>query len=332
MNKSNLTIIIPVDDINDTTKDTISDINNVKKKSIPNPNNIIIKKKTGYFGVEIYNFDIKKKENKDILQQLLDEYLVIIIKDTYLSYEDQIQLACIFGDPTLGHPVVPGNEFFPQILEIDGSKGGKNAKWHTDVTFLENPHSVSILIGDEIPDFGGDTLWCDMRTSYEKLSDGLKNYLNTLEAVHKITPLAYWGEPFDYSFSPVEKMNKLYEDSTKIIPAIHPVIRIHPRTNKPSFFVNPGFTSHILNVSCIESDHLLKLIYEHMTQPEFVLRHRWSKNDIVIWDNKCTAHYAVNDYELLPRKMRRVTTKGDIPFGFHSLKSRQNNDLLKIIR
>ena len=68
------------------------------------------------------------------------------------------------------------------------------------------------------------------------------------------------GEPFDY-LSSVEETIKLYEESKKIIPVIHPVVRINKRTQKTSFFVNPGFTSHILNLTKIESDNILKLIY-----------------------------------------------------------------------
>jgi len=294
-------------------------------------NNLQIKEKVGCFGVDIYNFDIKNIDHIMMLKKLLDKYLVIIIKNTYITYEEQIELGKIFGELTLAHPVVRGNKDFPEILEIDGSKRGKNAKWHTDVSFLENPHSISILIGDEIPDTGGDTLWVDLRTAYEKISDSLKIFLSSLEAVHKITPLAYWGEPFDYLFQDEEIIN-LYKESNKNIPVIHPVIRIHPRTLKPNFFVNQGFTSHILNLSSIESDNILKLLYEHITQPEFTLRHKWQKNDIVIWDNCCTSHYAVNDYEQLTRKMRRITIKGDIPFGYNNIKSRTTKDLIKIVR
>lgn len=266
-----------------------------------------------------------------MLPNLLDKYLVIIIKNTYISFEEQIKLTTLFGEHTLAHPVVAGNENYSQILEIDGSNGGKNAKWHTDVSFLENPHSISILFGEEIPESGGDTLWCDLMTSYEKISFEMKELLIKLEAVHKITPLAYWGEPFDY-LKLNEDIIRLYQLSTKIIPSIHPVIRIHPKTKRPSFFVNPGFTSHILHLSTIESDNILKLIYDHMTQPELVLRHKWDKNDIVIWDNICTAHYATNDYGSMPRKMRRVTVKGEIPFGYNNIISRKCDELLKIIR
>jgi len=294
-------------------------------------NDIILKKKVTSFGIEMYNFDINNNDHTNILQELLNEYLVIIIKKTYITYEEQIKLATIFGEPTLAHPVVPGNTYFPEILELDGANGGKNAKWHTDVTFLENPHSISILIADEVPEVGGDTLWTDLRNAYQKINSGLKPFLETLEAVHKITPLAYWGEPFHY-LPFTEEIVQLYEDSKKHEPVTHPVIRIHPKTNKSSFFVNPGFTSHVLNMSTLESEHILSLIYEHMTQPEFILRHKWEKNDIVIWDNISTAHYAVNDYGDSMRKMRRITIKGDIPFGYNGLISKKTNNILQKIR
>lgn len=316
-----------------TRMDFIQEYNNDINNIIDIPvKKVFYKKKVGYFGIELYNFDINNSENTNLLQDLLDNYLVIIIKDTKLSYEEQINLAKIFGPPTLAHPVVPGNDLFPEILEIDGAEGGKNAKWHTDVTFIENPHSVSILTADVIPESGGDTLWCDLRTSYESLSLGLKNYINKLEAVHKITPLAYWGDPFHYLHSSNEKILNVYELSKKVSPAIHPVVRIHPRTQKPSIFVNPGYTSHILNVSKIESDYILKLIYDHMTQPEYILRHKWEINDIVIWDNKCTSHYAVNDYGKSERKLRRVTVQGENPIGFYGLKSRTTNNPLEMER
>jgi taurine dioxygenase len=294
-------------------------------------NQLILKRKVEYFGIDIYNFNINDKENIEILKNLLNEYLVVVIKNIQLSHEEQIKLISFFGTPTIAHPVIPGNNLYPEILEVDSSKGGKNAKWHTDVSFLEKPHAVSVLICDEIPEFGGDTLWLDLRTAYEKINSEFKFFLNKLEAVHKITPLAYWGQPNDLSFSK-EMATQLYEDSKKINPVSHPVVRIHPITKIPSLFINPGYTSHILNLSQIESDNILKLLYEHCTQPEFTLRHKWEKNDIVIWDNRNTAHYAVNDYGNNFRKMRRVTSEGEIPIGYNNLKSKKMENLFEIIR
>jgi len=294
-------------------------------------NELEIKKIVQNFGIEILNLDIYNSKHLSQLPNLLDKYKIIIIKNKYINIEEQIELANYFGEVTIAHPVIPGNNLYPEIYEIDGEKGGKNAKWHTDVTFLENPHSISILIADEIPSTGGDTLWCDLESAYNKLNNNFKLFLNTLEAVHKIAPLAYWGFPFDY-LKINNKLNKLYDDSKKIVPVSHPVIRIHEKTKNPCIFVNPGYTSHILNVSEIESDNILKLLYEHMTKPEFTIRHKWDKNDIVIWDNKCTAHYAVNDYKSEKRKMRRVTIKGKKVYGFNNLKSKKIENIFDIER
>lgn len=294
---------------------------------------LIYKKKINCFGIEIHNFDIKNEYHTSILQELLDEYLVVVLRDCPLTPHEQTELASIFGEVTAAHPVIQGNEDQPELFEFDGSKGGKNAKWHTDVSFLENPHSVSVLVPVKLPEeAGGDTLFADLRTSYQKINDNMKDFLESLEAVHKVTPLAYWGEPFDYLSSTNKEISFLYKESKKINPVIHPVVRVHPRTQKPAFFVNPGFTSHILNISNIENNNILTMIYEHTTQPEFILRHKWENNDVVIWDNICTAHYAVNDYGLFPRKMRRVTVKGDIPVGYNHLRSRKITDILQTVR
>ena len=115
-------------------------------------------------------------------------------------------------------------------------------------------------------------------------------------------------------------------------PVIHPVVRVHPTTGRPNLFVNPGFTSHIVGVSRVESDGLLRTLYEHMTQPEFVLRHRWRDGDVVIWDNRATMHYAVDDYGKSERRVRRVTIRGGLPVGPSGIESRVADDPLISIR
>ena len=119
---------------------------------------------------------------------------------------------------------------------------------------------------------------------------------------------------------------------TRLDPVEHPVIRVHPETGRRGIFVNPGFTSHIVGLSRIESDALLKLLYEHATQPETVMRHRWHPGDVLIWDNRATMHYAVDDYGSTERKMRRVTIRGDRPTGPSGIESRVVDDPLLTVR
>ena len=287
---------------------------------------IIINPITGYFGAEIIG-NLSSISNFTILG-LLNIYGVLVFRNQFLTSSQFSLFAKKLGTPTLAHPVQKGKSLFPEILEVDSSKIGKNAKWHTDISYTLIPPSISILQAIEIPGKGGgDTLFSDLQSSYKYLSPYIQQVIIHLEAVHKITPLAYWGFPFDSKKMDESIKDDLYFKSFKIPPIIHPVVRIHPTNGEPGLFVNHGYTSHILNISEIESKYLLNLLWEHSVKPEFTLRHKWSKQDIVIWDNTRTMHYAVDDYKL-PRILNRICLEGQIPFGYQDLKSR-NIDLLE---
>ena len=286
---------------------------------------------TGCFGAEITGADVRTDFADGEILRLLEQHLVLVFRDQHLSHAGQVELARAIGEPTPAHPVVPGHPDHPEILELDAQKGGKNARWHTDVTFVPTPPAASVLVADHTPEFGGDTMWLDLRTAYARLNPVLRTAIDGLKAVHRISPLAYWGEPFDSALSR-DDAQRLFHDALNVPPVLHPVVRIHPSTGRPSIFVNPGFTTHIAGFSRIESDNLLKLLYEHMTQPEFTLRHRWRPGDVLLWDNRATAHYAIDDYGTADRRMRRVTIRGGRTTGPDGFESRVADDPMLTVR
>ncbi len=99
--------------------------------------------------------------------------------------------------------------------------------------------------------------------------------------------------------------------------AIHPVVRVHPVTKERVLFVNPGFTSHVVDVSPRESQAILNLLYSELTRPEYTVRFRWEPGSLAFWDNRATAHLAPRDYEHLgqQRTLHRVTLIGEVPVG-----------------
>jgi alpha-ketoglutarate-dependent taurine dioxygenase len=286
---------------------------------------------TGVFGAELSGAQVRDGIEGEWLLGVLEQHLVVVLRDQFLSHAEQVALAEALGEPTPAHPVVPGHPDFPEILELDGAHGGRNARWHTDVTFMPTPPAASILVADALPATGGDTMWADLRSSYERLAAPLRALVDQLEAIHRISPLAYWGEPFDTALSR-QDAQQLAAAATDVPPVAHPVVRIHPSTNRPALFVNPGFTSHIAGFSRIESDALLGLLFAHSTQPEVVLRHRWRPGDVVMWDNRATMHYATDDYGTTERRTRRVTLRGDTPFGPSGVKSYVPKDPLLTTR
>jgi alpha-ketoglutarate-dependent taurine dioxygenase len=286
---------------------------------------------TGTFGATLSGSLLTEPTAAEEVADLLATHLVLAIRGQHLTPAQQVAFARRLGHPTPAHPVVPGLEGFPEILVLDGAAGGRNARWHTDVTFMARPPAASILVAETVPEFGGDTLWADMRTAYTALSQPMRTLVDGLVAVHRITPLAYWGEPFDTALTRNDAA-ALLDAANAVPPVAHPVVRIHPRTGRPSLFVNPGFTSHIIGMSRHESDGLLRLLFEHVTQPELMMRHRWQPGDVVIWDNQATMHYASNDYGADDRTMRRVTLAGAEPIGPSGFTSHVLDDPLLAIR
>jgi len=290
-----------------------------------------LRRLSGHIGVEVLGLTDTLTWASTRLLPLLEEHLVVVLRNQFLSHADQVALARTLGEPTPAHPVVPGHPDHPEILELDAARGGKNARWHTDVTFVQNPPAASVLVADHTPEFGGDTQWVSTRGAYRHLSPALRDLVDSLEAVHRISPLAYWGEPFDTALTR-DDAQKLYDDALRVPPVVHPVVRVHPSTGEPALFVNPGFTTHIVGMSRIESDNLLKLLYEHCTQPEFAYRHRWQPGDVVMWDNRATMHYAIDDYGDVERRMRRVTVRGTTPSGPSGQTSHVITDPLVAVR
>lgn len=291
-------------------------------------NTFLINPLTGYFGAEIIG-NISTITNYTLLG-LLNIYAVLVFRNQSLKTNQFSLFAKTLGNPTLAHPVQEGLTLYPEILEVDSSKVGKNAKWHTDVSYTLNPPSISILQAIKVPRVGGDTLFSDLQTSYKYLSSSIKKVVNNLEAVHKITPLAYWGEPFDENNIEKKEMSELYKKSLTLNAVIHPVIRVNPVTGEPNLFVNPGYTSHILNMSKIESEYLLRLLWEHSVKPEYTMRHKWAKGDIVLWDNTRTMHYAVDDYKE-KRIMNRICIAGLNPYDKKSKEMNNENSLEVIV-
>ena len=94
---------------------------------------------------------------------------------------------------------------------------------------------------------------------------------------------------------------------------VHPVVRTHPETGRRSLFVNPGFTSHIVELERAESDALLAFLHHHAVRPEFTVRYHWTTGDVGFWDNRSTQHSVVGDFGSERRVIQRVTLRGDEP-------------------
>ena len=235
------------------------------------------------------------------------ERLVVFFPDQHLDDETQIAFAGRFGELTESHPVEP------QVLErreVHSIESGKDRTdfWHTDITFMQRPAMASMLRSIEVPDAGGDTMWSDTRGAYDALAEPLQRLCDGLSAYHYEQ---YYAQMVAEGHGNVWEGKKL----TRLLPALHPVVRVHPETGRRNLFVNPKFTLRVVDFPEAQSDRLLRLLYDHMTDPRFVVRYHWSPGTLAFWDNRATMHYGIFDYEGERRVMHRVTLRGDAPTG-----------------
>ncbi len=237
---------------------------------------------------------------------------VVFFEDQDLTPVQQRDFARRFGELDT-HPLYPGDADAPEIMVLDNHAGNPtdNDHWHTDVTYLERPAMAGMLYARELPPVGGDTLWSSMTAAYESLSAPMRSFLDGLSAVHDFSH-AFTGSSLA---GQAAGEDKLAAGRAAHPPVIHPVVRVHPETGEKALFVNSVFTARIKGLRREESRALLDLLFAHVQRPDFAVRWRWKPRAVAFWDNRCTQHYAVNDYLPHRRVLTRATINGDRPTG-----------------
>ena len=274
-------------------------------------------------GAEITGGSLAKAgaQEIDLIKGWLAEHHVIFFPGQAITVEEHVELGKNFGEledhPNLKNPFTQ----HPYIFELAATQGGVADEWHTDITFQEEPSIMSILHMVKCPEIGGDTMWTNLYQAYEEMSVPLQTLCEGITALHDALP-----------HSRPDKM------------AIHPVVRIHPETGRKLLYVNEHFTRRIVEMSAGESEVLLKYLTEWVKNPRFTVRYQWTPGTIAMWDNRCTQHFVVNDFEG-ERVIQRVTVMGDqvdsarepmtepwVRSGYHGATSRHDKQLRQFLR
>lgn len=273
----------------------------------------------GALGAEIRGIDLSRPlsdEQFDEVRTALHEHLVIFFRDQTLTPQQHIEFSSRFGD-LLEVPFVRALDGYPTILPVMKGKSESTKRvfggvWHTDMSYADEPPLGSALYGRIIPPYGGDTMWANMYRAYETLSDRLKALLDGLYALHSPVRSYGAGGAVVNNGDPAHKMD-VRTDGRANAEVIHPVVRVHPATGKKALYVNGTYTLRFDGMTQEESEPLLQFLYRHAGRPEFTCRFRWTPGALALWDNRCTQHLAMNDYDGFDREMHRTTIAGDRP-------------------
>lgn len=265
------------------------------------PDAMTVRRLTGAIAAEVSGVDLTQPLSEPTFAAVREAFLehcVLVFRDQFLEAEAQRRFAHLWGEPVvlpyLSAHAVPG---YTEILRVTnmGKEKALTEHWHTDSSFLPRPPSMTILAAQEIPLAGGDTMWANQYLAYERLSAGMRRLLQGLRG-------RFVGS--------LPKATGREE-----VASLHPLARTHPETGRTALYLGrPGeAVSNLEDMTEDESRPLLASLLEHATQPDLIYRHVWRPGDVVMWDNRCTLHYAVHDYGEEPRLLHRVTIEGDEP-------------------
>lgn len=231
---------------------------------------------------------------------------VVFFRDAVLTPEQQIAFARRLA-PIVVNRYFPKTERYPEIAKVEKAEAQTSnigGGWHTDHSYDAAPAMGSVLLAVELPPTGGDTLFADMYAAYDALSDGLKATLETLKAHHASAHV--FGSEGVYGKTDRPELSG-HADTPE---AIHPMVIRHPGSGRKALYVNPAFTTGIIGWTREESFALLGHLYQHAVKPQFVTRFQWRPGSMAVWDNRCTWHNAMNDYQGHRRLMHRITLDG----------------------
>lgn len=274
-------------------------------------------------GADVSGIDLAAPSDADVaaIWHAWLDHLVLRFRDCSIDDRQHVALARRFGELDFN----PGTrltgkvyvEGIPEIVRISnivqdgraiGELGAGEADWHTDMCFINEPPSASLLRSLEVPGQGGQTSWLDMYGAYETLPDELKRAIVGHSIKHDAV-YASAGKQRPGTVAPESR------DIRDIPGAVHPIVRTHPETGRRCLYLGKRFNAYVVGLPLAESEALLDRLWHHLSA--LPARHIWTQNwrvgDLIMWDNRCTMHRREAFDGAERRLLHRVVVKGSRP-------------------
>jgi alpha-ketoglutarate-dependent taurine dioxygenase len=274
---------------------------------------------TGVLGAEIFGVDLRESLAPaawDEIRQAFADHQVILFPDQPVSHEQHLAFARNFGQ-VIRLPQLHNVDGYPEVQIIrrlatdTGRVVGEN--WHADSTYLEEPPGAVVMRAVDVPPYGGDTGFLSMYAAYEALSPAFQATIAPLNIVHSATRIfgsAYLAQGRKFNSSGAKTDLDVAAGDREVS---HPLVCTHALSGRKFLYLNKTYSQRIEGFTNEESASIMSYLYEHCARFDFSCRVRWHKDQILIWDNRCTMHRAIPDYTGRDRFMTRVTIAGARP-------------------
>ena len=276
-------------------------------------------------GADINGFDIKIMDQEDAsrIRVAWLEHLVLRFRGMEFDDDEHVRFTQSLGDPELSpRALCTGEELVKNHPEIgvisnvlgdDGEPictlGDGECMWHTDMSYIEIPPAASILHALELPptNTGGNTEFLNMYIALETMEPNLVKRIEGRLLRHENVTLSSGG----YRKGMEDKIPTSGDVRHWQGPS-HPMIRMHPETNRKCLFLGRRIHAYIEGMDVDESEEILDAVWAHVMQPEFCWEQVWQLGDMILWDNRCAMHRRDAFDPATRRIMHRTQLKGEL--------------------
>ena len=267
-------------------------------------------------GAEVTGIDIRSPIAPDIFSEIYQAFLkysALLFRGTPVTREQHIAFSRYFGEVDnndralrIRHPDYHEIQIITSKIKTTSDPTAFAGQvWHSDQSYSTVPAKATLLHALQVPTIGGDTMVANMYLAYESLSATMQKIVESLHAVH------FGGKARLDNSTP----ERAAETARQNLPTAHPLVQVHPETGRKSLFVG-GKVKQIVGMHPDESTMLLKFLCEHAARSQFMYRHQWQKDDVLVWDNRCTNHIGLGDYDRSQQRTIDRTTVIGLPGGY----------------
>ena len=262
-------------------------------------------------GARVSGLDLSHPIAPDLAEQIRSiwlEHKVIAFPGQAMG-DDALEAFTIamggFGEDPFFDPI-PGRQHIAAILrEADERSPLFAENWHSDWSFLPAPPSGTCLLAIDIPPHGGNTLFADQAAAFRALPEDRKDYFRSLTAVHS-AQLAYAPDG-TYGDRDKDRSMAIRPDLSALETHTHHLVQAHPETGEETLYSTLGYIIGIEGMVQSDAIALLSELAQWQSRDEFVYRHEWENDMLLMWDNRSLLHKATGGYEGHRRELHRTT-------------------------
>jgi alpha-ketoglutarate-dependent taurine dioxygenase len=272
-------------------------------------------------GAEVRGLDMNQLLDAETFRELHDiwmDHLVLVFPAQHVTDAQHVVFTRYFGEPEIFHQKIIRSERVKEIFRVSNVDENNVLMppdhpvaqqvalaqfWHTDSSYRNIPCTGALLHGVEVSRTGGATQFTNMYLVYDALPETLKQTIEGRKALH------------DFGHMHTQaKLKPLTEEEKAAMPAVwQPMVRKHPVTGRRSLYISPIYNSEVEGMETQEGRRLIAELTKYAADPRFVYTHRWTTDDVLLWDNRCTMHQVTPFDPRERRVMHRTTIVGTEP-------------------